>query len=154
MNTAQDHQDAERLLTLLRKQNDLYRRLRNLAERQRSLVAEDDIQPLLSLLGERQQVVDGLVLVNHDLAPYRNGWLERYGALNEPTRQQVAALLEEANNSLSLILQNDQRDTATLSAKRMAVAEQLVTADSAGRASAAYSAAAMNPRVSITDAQA
>jgi hypothetical protein len=154
MDAARDRQDAEQLLALLKKQNDLYRRLRMLADRQGALVVEDDVQPLLSLLAERQRVVDGLVVVNQELAPFRSDWSGRYASLDEPTRQEVAGLLEEANASLGLVLRNDQRDSATLSAKRMAVAERLSATDQAGRAGAAYSAAGLRPQANLTDAQA
>ena len=154
MDTAQDRQDAARLVELLKRQNALYRRLRKLAERQRALVAQDEVQPLLSLLAERQQVVDGLVNANQELAPFRTDWSERYQRFDEPTRRQVAELLEEANASLGTILQSDQQDSATLSAKRMDVAERLAAAETGSRASAAYSAAGAGQRLNVTDAQA
>lgn len=142
------------MVELLKQQNALYRRLRMLAERQRTLVAQDDVQPLLSLLAERQQVVDGLVKANQELAPFRTDWSDRYQRLDEPTRRQVAELLEEANASLGTILQSDQQDSATLSAKRMDVADRLAAAETGSRASAAYSAAGAGQRLNVTDAQA
>ena len=154
MTAEEDRLEAARLLDLLKKQNGLYRRLRMLTDRQRALVAEDDVQPLLSLLAERQQVVDGLVGVNQQLAPFRANWSGRYDRFDEGTRRRVAEFLEEANASLGLILQSDQQDSATLSAKRMDVAERLAGAETGSRASAAYSAARAYTRTSLTDAQA
>ena len=74
------------------------------------------------------------------------------GALTVATL--VAELLEEANASLGTILQSDQQDSATLSAKRMDVAERLAAAETGSRASAAYSAAGAGQRLNVTDAQA
>ena len=154
MDAAQDRQDAARLVELLKRQNALYRRLRLLTERQHTLVAQDDVQPLLALLAERQQVVDGLVDANQELTPFRTDWSDRYHRMDEPTRGQVAALLEEANSALGTILRSDLQDSATLSAKRMDVADRLATAETGSRASAAYSAAGTGRRRSVTDAQA
>ena len=112
------------------------------------------VQPLLALLAERQQVVDGLVDANQELTPFRTDWSDRYHRMDEPTRGQVAALLEEANSALGTILRSDLQDSATLSAKRMDVADRLATAETGSRASAAYSAAGTGRRMSVTDAQA
>jgi hypothetical protein len=154
MSAEQDRQDAARLLELLKLQNGLYQRLRTLADRQRVLITEEDVQPLLSLLAERQQVVDGLVDVNQQLAPFRADWTGRYQRLDETTRREVAGLLEEANSSLGTILQSDQQDSATLSAKRMDIGSRLTTAEVGSRASAAYATRMAPARMSITDAQA
>jgi hypothetical protein len=154
MNEAADNLSEARLVELLERQNELYRRLRGLAERQKALVAQDDARPLLELLAERQKVVDGLIALNGALAAYRRNWTERYHRLEEPTRRQVAALLEEANASLGAVLQSDQRDSATLSAKREDLAGRLAVADTGSRASAAYATAGAGAPGSITDAQA
>jgi hypothetical protein len=154
MNAVADNLGAARLVELLRQQNELYRRLRLLAERQRTLVIQDDARPLLELLAERQRLVDGLILLNEELAPFRKNWTERYQRLDEPTRRQVAAMLEEANAALGAVLQSDQRDSATLSAKREDLAGRLAAADTGSRASAAYAAVGAGAPSSITDAQA
>ena len=154
MDQAADNLSGARLVELLERQNELYRRLRGLAERQKALVAQDDARPLLELLAERQHVVDGLIALNGALAAYRRNWTERYNRLEEPTRRQVAALLEEANASLGVVLQSDQRDSATLSAKREDLAGRLAVADTGSRASAAYATAGAGAPSSITDAQA
>jgi hypothetical protein len=155
-----DHQEfsGERLVELLGRQQGLYRQLRLLADRQRSLVTQDDPEPLLALLADRQRLVDGLVDLNMQLAPFRENWSDVYGRLDEPTRKQVAVLLEEVNTSLGAILNSDRRDTATLTAKRESVSNRMADVNAGSRASAAYSVAAQGRsgggRIDMTDAKA
>jgi hypothetical protein len=146
--------DVTRLIELLDRQRVLYRRLRVLTERQRVLVVEDDAQALLSLLADRQKLVDELMSVNSELTSYRQDWTRVYGGLDEPSRRRVAELLEEANASLGAILQSDSRDSATLSARRQEIADRMATVDSGSRAGAAYAAAAASVPAGVTDARA
>jgi hypothetical protein len=145
--------DVTELVQLLEHQRTLYRRLRTLADRQRTMIVQDDVQPLLSLLSERQKLVDGLVGLGRRLAPFREHWPATYGTLDEPTRRQVSELLEEANTALGSILQCDRHDTATLSARRQDVANQLSSMDGGARVGAAYAATARRAS-SVTDATA
>ncbi len=155
-----DHQELsdERLVELLGRQQGHYRQLRLLADRQRSLVTQDDPEPLLALLADRQRLVDGLVELNTQLAPFRQNWSDVYGRLDEPARKQVAALLEEVNTSLAAILQSDRKDTATLTAKRESMSNRMADVNAGSRASAAYSSAAQSGpssgRLDMTDAKA
>jgi hypothetical protein len=146
--------DVAELVPLLERQRTLYRRLRLLADRQKLLVVQDDAQALLDLVGERQVLVDRLVEVSGQLAPYRSEWTEIYTRLGEPGRRQVAELLEEANRALSSILQSDSRDTAVLSARRESASRHLSAMESGSRATAAYSRAGATAREILTDATA
>ncbi len=145
--------DASQLVELLERQRTLYRRLRGLAERQKSLVVSQDVQPLLALLADRQRLVDELMALNEQMSVYRQNWSSIYGNLDEASRKHVASLLEEANTALGLILQSDSRDTATLNAKRQDVTTRLSSMDSGSRASAAYAAAGTGVRAAVTDAK-
>ncbi|MFQ5501913.1 MAG: hypothetical protein ACE5EQ_06380, partial [Phycisphaerae bacterium] len=68
--------NGDRLVSLLQHQQTLYRQLRLLADRQKALVVRDDTESLLTLLAERQRLVDGLVGLNAQLAPFRENWTE------------------------------------------------------------------------------
>jgi hypothetical protein len=145
---------ASRLMELLDRQRLLYRRLRILTERQRALVIQDDAQALLTLLADRQKLVDELMSVNAELSGYRQDWPNVYGKLDEPSRKRVADMLEEANASLGAILQSDSRDSATLSARRQEIADRMTAVDSGSRAGAAYAATTASVPAGITDARA
>ena len=142
------------LVTLLEHQRTLYRQLRLLADRQKSLVVQENIQPLLSLLQDRQKLVDGLAGLNARLAPYRDGWTETFNGLDEDTRRQVMEMLEEANATLGSILQGDNRDSATLIARKNHTADRLSVMDTAARAGAAYGTARCVAQDYQTDARA
>lgn len=130
--------DVTALVQLLEHQRVLYRRLRLLAERQRTLVVADESNSLLELLGERQRLVDGLVQLTSQMAPYRTRWTQLYQEMEETARRQVTSLLEEVNGSLSSILSSDSNDTATLMARRDSVGQQLGVLGESARAGAAY----------------
>ncbi len=146
--------DTAQLVPLLEKQRSVFGRLRFLADRQNALVVQDDTRPLIALLAERQHLVDELVGINEQLAPYRRQWTTIYTALREPARRHVAELLEEANGSLSSIVQCDSRDTATLNARRQDLAGRLCAAQNKAAAGAAYVAAGTSRRGAATDVRA
>lgn len=145
---------GQRLIELLRHQQTLYRQLRVLTDRQKALVVREDTEALLSLLAERQRLVNGLVGLNGHLAPFRANWTELYSNLDEPLRREVAELLEEVNASLGGILKSDSRDSATLTARQHDRAVQMANVDAGSRASAAYSTARRGANNRRTDAEA
>lgn len=142
----------DRLVELLTHQRSLYRKLKMLAERQQSLVTHDDTEALLKLLSERQKLVDGLVKLNEQIAPYRQQWSTFFGALSMARREEVSDLLEEVNASLGAILKNDARDTAVMTVRRERVSTDIGHVDGGRRATAAY--AGQRGGNSLTDAQA
>lgn len=141
------------LLQLLEHQGVLYRRLATLAERQRAMVVADDPQPLLTVLAERQRLVEGLVGLNQKLAPYRRHWTRVYGVLDGSARQRVDELVNEANQTLSAILSRDGQDCATLNLRRQTAAVGLAALDAGHRASTAYASAGTRRGAFLTDAQ-
>lgn len=130
--------DTRELLTLLTQQRDLYRRLRELAERQRALICGERPELLLNILSERQGLVASLTRLNEQLAPYRRRWDELYAGFAEPIRLQAATLLAEINETLRVIIATDQEDTALLSARKEAVGRELGTLAGGQSANAAY----------------
>lgn len=143
--------DTRELVSLLEQQRRVYVKLRLLADRQGALVVNEDTQPLLGLLMERQRLVDSLVSLNERLAPYRASWTAIYAGMDELERRHVASLLEESNTALGTIINNDNRDTATLEARRQSMAAQLGHADTAARANAAY-VSRSGSKTALTDA--
>ncbi|MFQ5429111.1 MAG: hypothetical protein ACE5E1_02275 [Phycisphaerae bacterium] len=155
MHERQTEFSAERLIELLRHQRTLHRRLRLLADRQKALVEQEDPEPLLTLLAERQQLVDGLVALNGKLAPFRRHWTECYAQLDEASRREVAEVLEEINHSLGAILKSDSRDSATLTARQRNMGSRLAAFDAGSRASTAYTQQAKGRgRSRLTEAEA
>lgn len=138
MSETTSEQIVARVTELLRHQRTLYRKLRSLADRQKTLVVSDDAGALIELLAERQRLVDGLVQLNVKMAPYRENWTEFYQGLSEPQRVEVSELLEEVNASLGAILRDDARDTAMMTARRERMAQELGEIGGSRKAHAAY----------------
>ena len=141
-----------RLIELLTHQRSLYRKLKVLAERQQALVSHDDTEALLKLLAERQKLVDGLVKLNEQIAPYRQQWSTFFGSLSTERRDEISDLLEEVNTSLGSILKNDARDTAVMNVRRERVSSDIGHVDGGRRATAAYGG--QRSVNSLTDAKA
>jgi len=138
MSTAAAQLDATKAIELLRHQRTLYRKLRALADRQKTLVVREDGEALISLLADRQRLVDGLVQLSRQMGPFREKWTEFFNGLSDAQREEVACLLEEVNASLGAILKSDARDTATMTARRARVATELGDIGGGRVATAAY----------------
>lgn len=154
MSNTTSEPDVTRVIELLRHQRTLYRKLRSLADRQKSLIVSDDASALIQLLAERQRLVDGLVQLNVKMAPFREKWTEFYQGLSEPQRVEVSALLEEVNASLGAILRDDARDTAMMTARREHMAKELGEIDGSRKAHAAYANSSLAATPQGTDATA
>lgn len=132
----------ETVLGLLTEQRDLYRALRDLSDRQRTLIAGDRPELLLNILRDRQTLVAALARLNDALAPYRRNWDERYAAFPPEVRQRAAALLAEINGLLRVILKTDQEDGALLSARKQSTSDELSGLSGGQAAHAAYARSA------------
>lgn len=129
---------AERIVKLLRKQRELYEQLQHLSRRQRSLISGDQPEQLLSILRDRQSLVNALAQINHQLSPLRASWQSAFDKLPEPERSEVAALLEDVNRILAAIIRTDQEDGALLSARKQSVGQVIDRAQDGRAANAAY----------------
>ena len=146
--------DGARLVALLTEQRDLYRRLRELSDRQRALISGDRPEQLLGILQERQALIAALTRLNGQLAPFRRDWDGTYAGLPEDTRAQTSQLLQEINSLLRVILRTDREDSALLSARKQTVAKELSGLSGGQSATSAYSrhagAAARRPAADLT----
>jgi hypothetical protein len=145
---------AAAIIELLEHQRTLYRRLRVLADRQRTLVFSEDHQPLMDLLAERQRLVDGLVSLTAKMAPYRERWTQLYQVMDESSRRIITRLLEEVNTALAGILKSDSHDTATLKAQRDQTSHQISNLNSGKLVGAAYASSGVSARAVYSDAEA
>lgn len=130
--------DAERLIALLRRQAELYGRLRNLSEQQRTLIAGDRPELLLSVLSERQTIVSDLSKNNAALAPFRRQWDELYPSMPEAQREQARVLLGEINGVAGAILRSDEEDYSLLNTKKNEVGRAMSGISGARAAATAY----------------
>lgn len=138
MNQTPSKPEPERLLTLLTRQRDLYRKLRELSELQRSTISGDRPERLLNILRDRQGLVTSLAQLNDEMGPFRRHWDATYDALPEKHRDHASGLLQEINGLLRVILRTDQEDSALLSARKQAVAGNIADLSGGQVANSAY----------------
>lgn len=143
---------AEGLLKLLRDQLALYRRLEQMSRGQRALVAQEDPQPLLALLSERQKVVDELVDLSRELAPIQKVFRDEPGMLGAEQRAAAESLHQQTGETLQNILDSDEEDGRLLAARKIQTAKRVQALVTSGQANAAYGMpGAATPQYSRTD---
>lgn len=130
--------DPNRLIALLEQQRDLYLKLRELSDKQRSMIAGDRPELLLHILRDRQDLVTSLARLNDQLSPFRRNWDAMYSALPDERRAQASGLLQEINGLLRVILRTDQEDGALLSARKQATALDIASTTGGRSVNAAY----------------
>lgn len=138
MTTPTSHLDPNLLITLLEQQRDMYLRLRELSDKQRSLIAGDRPELLLGILRDRQDLVTSLARLNDQLGPFRRNWDGLYAALPADRRTHASGLLQEINGLLRVILRTDQEDGALLSVRKQAVAANIADLSGGRTANSAY----------------
>lgn len=126
------------IVGLLSQQLDLYRRLRALAARQHDLVATRESAKLLSVLAERQQIVDSLSRLDAEIRPLRSRWPEVRETLTPQQRRSVGEIVSEVGKTLSEIIDADNADCQTLTQLRDDTRQEMAALDRGQRANTAY----------------
>jgi len=134
------------VLALLREEAALYERLQVCADRQRSLVARDDLSPLLALLADRQALSVELTRIGECLAPVRRNWREYRKNLTEPEREEADELVACIEKRLRRAIESDEEDVRLLQARKQSVSQALQAAHSTGQALRAYRVPSPAPR--------
>ncbi len=143
---------AAELIRLLEKQAQLYDRLNRLSEAQSRLVAKADAEPLLTILSQRQELIDQLVVVSGEVEPYKQQWAEIYSSLDEPDRERLRALIDRVRSQLDQIISQDEKDRQALTDRRRSASQELQQVRHGSSVGRAYSRAVPNePR--YTDRQ-
>lgn len=144
--------DCGILLGLLRRQQEAYRALRDLAERQRALVTQDDPQSLLKILADRRRLVDDLSRLAAEMAPYRRNWTGVLSVMSQAERDTIREMVESSGSLLAGILESDRADVLTLTERQRAVRTLLERNSCGATAHRAYAASAPAGRPTVTDA--
>ncbi len=126
------------LIRMLETQTSLYGQLDALSERQRSVIEEDDADRLLSVLGERQTIVDRISMTNRDIEPIRLAWERLLERVRPECRSDVARRLEGLSVLAGRIARRDDEDRQKLESRRNAIATELAGMNTGRRAVSAY----------------
>lgn len=137
--------EAQRVLALLERQRDLYRELKSHSDQQDELIATGATERLLSLLAERQKLVDGLGQVSASLAPYRSRIAAIADQASGDLGSQMRGLVEEVRVLLEAIIETDEKGRSDLAAARDKVGGQIRQAAGAVAAAGAYGSSAASP---------
>lgn len=133
---------TQEVFSLLKQQRDLYRELKSHSEQQDALIASGATDQLLSLLAQRQRLIDGLGQVSSLLAPYRSQIAAMAEDAADDVGQQMRAMVEEVRTLLEAIIACDEKGRVDLEAARDHVGSQIKQAAGAVAAAGAYGKAA------------
>jgi hypothetical protein len=139
------------LISLLTAQRDHYRKLKTLSDRQQQLVADGQVESLLSVLAERQGHVDALTRLNEQLAPHRTAMTGAAEQAEPGQREQLRGLVDEVQTLLDQIIQQDDQDKEKLTADRDRVKTQVQKVNVVPAALAAYRGKATTPAARFAD---
>lgn len=126
------------VLPILREQARLYNELEALAKQQRTLVTDDDIGPLLSVLAARQKLSERLVVLGARLLPIRTDWTRYREQLSPNSRDEADRCLGDASAALQRVLDRDAQDARVLSGRKHSVAAALGKTQTTRQAISAY----------------
>lgn len=147
MTVATPPQWAAELIELLDAQRAIYRQLQQLSDRQGRIVSdgEPDMSALVTLLSQRQELIDQLTGLTSRIEPFRSNWVALWNSLDAVTRTQVRALIDEVQALLDAIVEQDERDRASLSDRRDRVAGQIAQVKRGSVVNKAYGPSAVRP---------
>ncbi|MEM1424863.1 MAG: flagellar export chaperone FlgN, partial [Planctomycetota bacterium] len=136
-----------RLARILDEQIGLYRTLADLSERQSAIIASGETDDLLSLLGQRQTLVERVTALNTDLEPFTARWNELSSRLPQARKDEVRDRLDTLEGLVSKIAKRDDQDRRALEQRRDAVSTELKGDTQRRGAMNAYAASAQQAHV-------
>ncbi len=142
---------AGALLDLLRRQRDFYDQLEALSAGQLDLIEQGTTEALLSLLAERQGVVDQLGQISATLAPVRQHWDQWSADLSDTDRDEVRNLLEHVDGQIKVIVERDDEAQRRLTRAKQTVGNELRQMTAGSTAIGAYNAAPKSADPRFTD---
>jgi flagellar biosynthesis/type III secretory pathway chaperone len=116
---------ATEFARLLRRQHALYVQLRDLSEQQRSSLEEGSTQDLLTVLSQRQSVVDDLSETASALAANGGQWNQYLGELPDRERDELRELVADVQRLAEEVMQRDEHDQSQLRSMRQRVGGEL-----------------------------
>ena len=131
---------AESLIELLEHQRDLAEKLEVLSERQNGLIAAGESEPLLSLLADRQQIMDELTAGQDRLCELAEATAAP-GAVGPGGRGHIQGLIDAIAARLNDVVQRDATDREALERLRDQTRDSIEELGTARMAQHAYAPA-------------
>ena len=95
--------DSRGLVRLIDEQIELYTKLDGLSRKQHECVEADDTDGLLTVLGERQQLIVRITDASARMSPYRAQWDAHVGGLGEEDRARIRQGLDDLSALMGII---------------------------------------------------
>ena len=143
--------NADPVLDALEEQVVCYRRLAKLAELQHEHVRQSRTEELLAVLGQRQQVLDQVAVLEQSILPVKRRWSDYLGGLAEQERGKAQGLMAESRQLLEQITTADRNDAMVLQQRKLDVAASLRQTAAARRVSRVYATTAYGSGVGGMD---
>lgn len=129
-----------RVAAVLEAQRRICIELEALTGRQRECIVQGDTNTLMSVLGERQDLINQLTALNVEIEPYRADW-ERYMQRVTPAqREAMQAAVAELGQLVDRISASDDADRKHLEEQRSVVSAEMTTLSRSRVAVSAYGA--------------
>ena len=103
----------------------MYQEILSLAKQQSQYVATGETEALMSVLAARNRLIEQVVPLDRELAPYKGRWQEVLDGLPSADRKVVGGLLQEVQKLLGDILALDERDKESLVKQRSVVGTEI-----------------------------
>ena len=132
------HAQPDGLVDLVREQIGLYEKLEELSLRQHGLVETEDTDALLAVLGERQRLIEDISAVASRMTPYRAGWDDHVGKMDEDEKQSLRQGLDSLASMMARIANRDEHDRRTMEDRRQRVQSQIAGVKRGGAAVKSY----------------
>ena len=130
--------EAREVEILLQRQHELFSQLDTMSERQSSMVEAQDTDQLLTLLAERQGLIDRIAETSAHLEPYRASWDTLLARVDELGRVRIRKRLDALSEIAERIARRDEADRQLLEERRDAVAGEMMQINRGRGAMAAY----------------
>lgn len=136
---------ADTLIDLLDRQQAIYLQLQCFSHRQTQLIDAGDAEALLSLLDERQRLIDQLMAISREVEPFKQRWPALWTSLDEPAKEELKTHIDAVQAMLDRILQQDERDRAALTEHRRRIAQQMTSLHRGASAHQIYRSSSARP---------
>ena len=130
------------ILEALEQQVGCYQKLAKLAEIQHEHVQNSRIEELLSVLGQRQEVLDVVADLEQSIGPVKRRWPEYLGELEPQDRGKAENLLGLTRRLLEQITTADKNDALVLQQRKLNIGREIGQATRARKVNHMYAAAA------------
>ncbi len=132
------HTEAREVEILLQRQQELFSELDAMSARQSELIEAQDTDRLLTVLAERQSVIDRIADTSVRLEPYRASWDAVIAGLDESGKERVRRRIDLLAELAERVARRDEADRRLLEERRDAVAGEMVQINRGRGAMAAY----------------